>query len=83
MPVPVSTPYTSSGALVPPPPRIRWIVPRVVSVYRWENAVTSDDEQLLIIKTTDERVDALRDELFARHPYDVRVASIPQLRSCG
>ncbi len=47
------------------------IVPRVVSVYRWEGAVTSDDEQLLIIKTTDERVDALREELFARHPYEV------------
>jgi periplasmic divalent cation tolerance protein len=47
------------------------IIPRVVSVYRWEGAVTSDDEQLLIIKTTAERVDALREELFARHPYDV------------
>jgi periplasmic divalent cation tolerance protein len=47
------------------------IVPRVQSVYRWEGAVTSDDEQLLIIKTSDERVDALREELFARHPYDV------------
>ncbi|HUR81026.1 MAG TPA: divalent-cation tolerance protein CutA [Thermoanaerobaculia bacterium] len=47
------------------------IVPRVQSVYRWEGAVASDDEQLLIIKTSDERVDALREALLARHPYEV------------
>ena len=41
------------------------------SVYRWEGRVTGDDEQLLIIKTSDERVAALREELFKRHPYDV------------
>jgi periplasmic divalent cation tolerance protein len=47
------------------------IVPGVHSVYRWESRVTGDDEQLLVMKTTDERVDALREELFRRHPYDV------------
>jgi periplasmic divalent cation tolerance protein len=47
------------------------IVERVHSVYRWEGRVTDDAEQLLIIKTSDERLNALREELFARHPYDV------------
>lgn len=47
------------------------IVPAIHSVYRWEGRVTDDAEQLLIIKTTDERVAALREELFRRHPYDV------------
>ncbi len=47
------------------------IVAGVHSVYRWEGRVASDDEQLLLIKTTDARVDALREELFRRHPYDV------------
>jgi periplasmic divalent cation tolerance protein len=47
------------------------IVPGVHSVYRWEGRVTGDDEQLLVMKTTGERVDALREELFRRHPYDV------------
>ena len=47
------------------------IVPRIHSVYRWEGKVSGDDEQLLIIKTSDERVDALREALFERHPYDV------------
>lgn len=47
------------------------ILPAVHSVYRWEGRVTGDDEQLLVIKTSDERVAALREELFRRHPYEV------------
>ena len=47
------------------------IVEHVHSVYHWEGRVADDDEQLLIIKTTDERLPALREELFARHPYEV------------
>src|SRR5690349_21000217 len=47
------------------------IVDGVHSVYRWEGRVTGDDEQLLVIKTTDERVDALREELFRLHPYEL------------
>ena len=43
----------------------------IASVYRWEGRVVDDDERLLIIKTSDERVEALREELFARHPYEV------------
>lgn len=47
------------------------IVERIQSIYRWEGRVTDDAEQLLIIKTSDERVPALREELFKRHPYEV------------
>ena len=47
------------------------IVPAIHSVYRWEGRVADDAEQLLIVKTTRERVDDLRAELFKRHPYDV------------
>jgi periplasmic divalent cation tolerance protein len=47
------------------------IVPRIDSIYRWEGRVVEDLEQLLIIKTMDARVDALREELFKRHPYEV------------
>ncbi|HEX8254574.1 MAG TPA: divalent-cation tolerance protein CutA [Thermoanaerobaculia bacterium] len=47
------------------------IVPRIESVYRWEGEVQTDAEQLLLIKTTDARVDALREELLKLHPYDV------------
>lgn len=47
------------------------IVPAVTSVYRWKDAVETDDEQLLIVKTADERIEELREALFAQHPYDV------------
>lgn len=47
------------------------ILDRIHSVYRWEGKVAGDDEQLLIIKTADGRLDALRQELFRLHPYDV------------
>ena len=47
------------------------IVERIHSVYRWEGRVQDDAEQLLILKTADTRLDALRAELFKRHPYDV------------
>jgi periplasmic divalent cation tolerance protein len=47
------------------------VIPRIESVYRWQGRVETDAEQLLLIKTTIERMDALRAALFARHPYEV------------
>ena len=47
------------------------IVERVHSVYRWEERVAEEGEQLLLIKTNSARVDALREELLRVHPYDV------------
>jgi periplasmic divalent cation tolerance protein len=47
------------------------IVPSVTSIYRWQGRVDEDSEQLLIIKTVDDNLQALRESLFARHPYEV------------
>jgi periplasmic divalent cation tolerance protein len=47
------------------------VIDGIHSIYRWEGRVAADDEQLLLIKTTDARLDALREMLFALHPYDV------------
>ncbi len=47
------------------------IVPQIQSVYRWQGRIENDAEQLLLIKTVDERIDALQCALFARHPYEV------------
>jgi periplasmic divalent cation tolerance protein len=47
------------------------ILPQVRSIYRWKDKVEDEAEQLLLIKTTDAKVPALRDALFDRHPYDV------------
>lgn len=47
------------------------VIEKIRSFYRWKGAVEDDGEQLLIIKTVEEKVDVLRDALFARHPYEV------------
>ncbi len=47
------------------------IIPKVRSIYRWKDTIEDEAEQLLVIKTIDERVDELRETLLARHPYEV------------
>ena len=47
------------------------IVPQVHSVYRWQGNIESDSEQLLLIKTVEERLGELKTALFAMHPYEV------------
>lgn len=46
------------------------IVPGVTSIYRWEGKVHRDPEVLLLLKTTDAVLDALRARLLELHPYD-------------
>lgn len=47
------------------------VVPGLHSVYRWQDAVESADEALLLVKTTQDRLDALRERLVALHPYEL------------
>ena len=47
------------------------IVPHVRSIYRWQGEIEDDGEQILIIKTTDERLAELREVVLSRHPYEV------------
>ena len=47
------------------------IIPRIESVYRWQGRIETEGEQLLLIKTVAERLDALQSALMARHPYEV------------
>lgn len=46
-------------------------LPGIASTYRWQGKVTTDSEQLLLIKTTAARFEALRERLLALHPYDL------------
>lgn len=41
------------------------------SVYRWNDAIEENDEQVLMIKTTPKQLDALECRLRELHPYDV------------
>lgn len=47
------------------------IVPKITSYYWWEDAVQTDDEALLIVKTTVQRFQALMDYVLENHPYEL------------
>jgi len=47
------------------------IHPRMESVYRWKGAVEREAERQLVIKTTADRVDALRQRVHELHPYEL------------
>ncbi|MBK9031792.1 MAG: divalent-cation tolerance protein CutA [Myxococcales bacterium] len=52
------------------------LVPSVRSIYRWDGVVADEREQLAIIKTRRDRVDALLARLVALHPYQVPEAIV-------
>jgi periplasmic divalent cation tolerance protein len=47
------------------------VLPPMQSIYRWEGQVEQTSEHQLIIKTSSERVEALKARLAQLHPYDV------------
>ena len=47
------------------------IIPEVSSIYWWEGEVQDEQEAMLIIKTTQDKVDALEARIDELHPYDV------------
>lgn len=49
---------------------VNWM-PGLRSVYRWQGAIESAHEVLLLAKTTDAREPALRTRIAALHPYEV------------
>ncbi len=54
------------------------VVPGLRSIYRWEGKVQDDAEALLLLKTTRDRLEALRERVLALHPYRVpEVIALP------
>lgn len=54
------------------------VIPGIVSVYWWEGEIEEDDEVLVVLKTAQERVEALVERARALHPYDVpEVLALP------
>jgi periplasmic divalent cation tolerance protein len=54
------------------------LVPGVVSIYRWKGTIEREEETTLLIKTSDDRVDALMDEIRKQHPYEVpEIVALP------
>ncbi|MCH8837486.1 MAG: divalent-cation tolerance protein CutA [Candidatus Marinimicrobia bacterium] len=47
------------------------IIPQLESVFHWENEVQTENEILLLIKTTETKVEQVKAILEERHSYDV------------
>jgi len=47
------------------------ILPGMRSIYRWQGAVESADELLLLIKTSVRRVEAMTSRICQLHPYEL------------
>jgi periplasmic divalent cation tolerance protein len=47
------------------------VLPTMQSTYRWKDAIEHDEERQVVIKTTRDRVDALRARFRDLHPYEV------------
>lgn len=57
------------------------IVPQITSVYFWESKVEKENEQLLLIKTAEEKYSALEEFITANHSYDVpEIVAFPASR---
>lgn len=54
-----------------------------LSVYRWKGAVQRDEESLLVLKTTADRLRELERRLMALHPYDVPEFVALPTRACS
>lgn len=54
------------------------IVPRIDSVYWWDDKIETDTESLMIIKTTEARMQELIEYIEENHPYDLpEVLALP------
>jgi periplasmic divalent cation tolerance protein len=47
------------------------VVPRIESIYRWQGKVETGREWLLLIKTSAERIPAVRDAIRELHSYEL------------
>ncbi len=57
--------------------------PSLVSFYRWSGRVEEDGEMLLMIKSTQERLDELKAHLLRVHPYEVPEFLVLPIREGG
>ena len=56
-------------------------LPGVISTYRWQGGVASEGEELLLIKTTAARFEALKARLLELHPYELpELVAVPVQR---
>ncbi len=54
------------------------VIPGITSVYRWKGSITTDAEQLLVIKTSSSLMDSLQKAIQELHPYELpEIIAVP------
>ncbi len=54
------------------------VIPGITSVYRWKGSITTDAEQLLVIKTSSSLMDSLQQAIQELHPYELpEIIAVP------
>jgi len=54
------------------------VIPGISSVYRWKGSITTDTEQLLVIKTSGSLMDSLQQAIQELHPYELpEIIAVP------
>ncbi len=46
------------------------ILPRMRSIYKWDGAIHNESEYQILLKTTANRTEALKQAILEEHPYD-------------
>ena len=47
------------------------IIPKITSIYKWQNKIETDEEFLMLIKTKKELFNDVKDKINILHPYEV------------
>lgn len=47
------------------------IIPKIISIYSWQNNIEKDEEYLLIIKTKQSLFEQVKEKIKILHPYEV------------
>ncbi len=54
------------------------VIPAIQSIYRWKGRVEREEERLLVMKTRQDRFEALMAAIVSRHPYEVpEIVALP------
>ncbi len=52
------------------------IIPQIHSLYWWEGEIQDDAEAVLLLKTDDAHLEALRERLLEIHPYEIPCVAV-------
>jgi len=54
------------------------IIPKITSIYKWQDKIEKDDETLMLIKTDQSRYQDLEQALLSLHPYELpEIIAVP------